>query len=51
LRAGRFRAIASWQRIRPPIQKDVSPEMTIREEMVTFPSLDKEVAGTRRWEP
>jgi len=47
----RHRWIASRPRIRPPIQKDASPEMTSKDERTTFPLAEKGVIGTRRMQP
>jgi hypothetical protein len=47
----RHRATTSRPRMKPPTQKDASPDITRREERATFPEVDRGAEGTRRRQP
>lgn len=50
-RAPRHRATTSRPRMKPPIQKEASPDITRRDERATFPAEDRGADGTKRRQP
>ena len=49
--APRHRATTSRPRMKPPIQKEASPDITRRDDRATFPDVDRGADGTKRRQP